>query len=84
MLTPSTDIYAFAIVCIEVLSMGELPWGCIPDDEIRQNVLGTTFSLILVHFIRQKKMCRHGQAAYDTRRIHVPAPSRSHLRLLAS
>lgn len=42
MLTPSTDIYAFAIVCIEVLTMGELPWGCIPDDEIRQNVLGMT------------------------------------------
>ncbi len=43
MLTPSTDIYAFAIVCTEVLSMGELPWGCIPDDEIRQNVLGMPF-----------------------------------------
>jgi abelson tyrosine-protein kinase 1 len=40
MLTPATDIYAYAIVCIEVLSMGELPWGCVPDDEIRHNVLG--------------------------------------------
>ena len=40
MLTPATDIYAYAIVCVEVLSMGELPWGCAADDEIRHNVLG--------------------------------------------
>lgn len=42
MLTPATDIYAYSIVCIEVLTMGELPWGCISDDEIRHNVLGKT------------------------------------------
>jgi len=40
MLTPGTDVFAYAIVCIEVLTMGELPWGCISDDEIRYNVLG--------------------------------------------
>lgn len=43
MLTSATDIYAYAIVCIEVFSMGELPWGCALDDEIRHNVLGNIF-----------------------------------------
>ncbi|KAF8968828.1 hypothetical protein BDZ97DRAFT_1654578 [Flammula alnicola] len=39
MLTPATDVYAFAIVCIEVLTMGDLPWGQDTDDAIRINVL---------------------------------------------
>ncbi|KDR78325.1 hypothetical protein GALMADRAFT_245445 [Galerina marginata CBS 339.88] len=38
-LTPATDIYAFAIVCIEVLTMGDLPWAHDDDDEVRHNVL---------------------------------------------
>ena len=46
MLTPGTDIYAYAIVCIEVLSMGELPWGCVSDDEIRHKVLGIFFVFV--------------------------------------
>ncbi|KAF9529086.1 hypothetical protein CPB83DRAFT_812894 [Crepidotus variabilis] len=39
MLTPFTDIYAYGIVCIEILTMGEIPWGVAPDDDIRHNVL---------------------------------------------
>ncbi|KAF5329648.1 hypothetical protein D9619_008927 [Psilocybe cf. subviscida] len=39
MLTHWTDIFAFAIVCIEVLSMGELPWGTMNDDDVRSALL---------------------------------------------
>ncbi|KAF8900160.1 hypothetical protein CPB84DRAFT_1847410 [Gymnopilus junonius] len=38
-LTPATDIYAYAIVCIEVLTMGNLPWAHDDDDEVRHNIL---------------------------------------------
>ncbi|CAA7262077.1 unnamed protein product [Cyclocybe aegerita] len=39
-LTSPIDIFAYAIVCIEVLTMGELPWGhMITDEEVRHNVL---------------------------------------------
>ena len=39
-LTPATDVYAYSIVCIEVLTMGDIPWGQKNDDDIRFNVLG--------------------------------------------
>jgi hypothetical protein len=55
MLTPATDIYAYSIVCIEVLSMGELPWGCAPDDEIRHNVFGN--SLFFFSLMRSDQVC---------------------------
>ncbi|KIM41815.1 hypothetical protein M413DRAFT_138529 [Hebeloma cylindrosporum] len=38
-LTAATDIYAYAIVCIEVLTMGRLPWTHEDDDGVRYNVL---------------------------------------------
>ena len=38
-LTQATDVYAFAILCIEVLGMGQVPW-CLDDDEsVRHFVL---------------------------------------------
>ena len=38
-LTQATDVYAFAILCIEVLAMGQAPW-CLDDDEsVRHFVL---------------------------------------------
>ena len=38
-LTQATDVYAFAILCIEVLAMGQVPW-CLDDDEsVRHFVL---------------------------------------------
>ncbi|KAF9481618.1 hypothetical protein BDN70DRAFT_876101 [Pholiota conissans] len=38
-LTPATDAYAYAIVAIEVLTMGDIPWGQETDDAVRINVL---------------------------------------------
>ena len=41
-LTQATDVYAFAILCIEVLAMGEVPW-CLDDDEsVRHFVLSNS------------------------------------------
>ena len=38
-LTQATDVYAFAILCTEVLAMGQVPW-CLHDDEsVRHFVL---------------------------------------------
>ena len=38
-LTQATDVYAYAILCIEVLAMGQVPW-CLDDDEsVRHFVL---------------------------------------------
>ncbi len=38
-LTRQTDIYAFAIVCVEVLTHGALPWPQMDDDTLRHVVL---------------------------------------------
>ncbi|KAI0030163.1 kinase-like domain-containing protein, partial [Vararia minispora EC-137] len=38
-LTAATDVYAFAITCLEILSKGNLPWNLMDDHTIRQFVL---------------------------------------------
>jgi serine/threonine protein kinase len=39
MLTPEMDVYAFAICCAEILTMGALPWPFVDDDTVRHIVL---------------------------------------------
>ncbi|KAH9014502.1 hypothetical protein EDB85DRAFT_1876352 [Lactarius pseudohatsudake] len=38
-LTPAMDVYAFAICCVEILTMGALPWPLMDDDAVRRFVL---------------------------------------------
>ena len=38
--TQEMDIYAFSICCVEILTMGALPWPLMDDDAIRHLVLG--------------------------------------------
>lgn len=37
-LTPEVDIYAFAMCCTEILSMGRVPWGLVDDTAVRHYV----------------------------------------------
>ncbi|KIK64037.1 hypothetical protein GYMLUDRAFT_241258 [Collybiopsis luxurians FD-317 M1] len=34
-----TDVYAFSITCVEIVTMGSLPWPLLPDDVVRKTVL---------------------------------------------
>ncbi|KAI9457475.1 hypothetical protein BJY52DRAFT_1223837 [Lactarius psammicola] len=38
-LTPEMDVYAFAICCVEILTMGALPWPLMDDEAVRRFVL---------------------------------------------
>ena len=38
-MSPEVDVYAFAIVCIEILTNGDLPWSMLDDQVIQQLVL---------------------------------------------
>ncbi|KAJ7731571.1 hypothetical protein DFH07DRAFT_755579 [Mycena maculata] len=38
-LTPEMDVYSYAICCIEILSMGRLPWPLMSDEAVRTFVL---------------------------------------------
>ncbi|KAJ7249923.1 hypothetical protein C8J57DRAFT_685725 [Mycena rebaudengoi] len=38
-LTPEMDVYSYAICCIEMLSMGRLPWPLMSDEAVRNFVL---------------------------------------------
>ena len=41
-MTKETDVYAFAIACVEIVNLGKLPWGIMLEDEaVRQLVLST-------------------------------------------
>jgi len=40
-LTSEMDVYAFALCCVEVLTMGALPWPLMDDNAVRHFVLGT-------------------------------------------
>lgn len=45
--TTEMDIYAFAISCIEILMMGRLPWPYMNDEDVRHQVLSSSFPLLL-------------------------------------
>jgi abelson tyrosine-protein kinase 1 len=47
-LTPQMDVYSYAILCIEILGMGRLPWPLMSDENVRHFVLSMT-SLCLYH-----------------------------------
>jgi serine/threonine protein kinase len=38
-MTPEVDVYAFAIVCVEILTNGDLPWAMLDDQAVQQIVL---------------------------------------------
>ncbi|EAU87796.2 TKL/TKL-ccin protein kinase [Coprinopsis cinerea okayama7 len=38
-LTPAIDVYAYAITCIEILSMGDIPWGSAEDSSLAYRVV---------------------------------------------
>ena len=48
MLTTEMDVYAFAISCIEILSMGRMPWPLMDDESVRHLVLSMSFPLSCV------------------------------------
>ncbi|THU93427.1 kinase-like protein [Dendrothele bispora CBS 962.96] len=39
LLTKENDVYAFGITCVEILTMGSLPWPMIPDNLVRERVI---------------------------------------------
>ena len=50
-MTKETDVYAFAIACVEIVNLGKLPWGIMLEDEaIRQRVLSTSSSALITPF----------------------------------
>lgn len=38
--TKKADVYAFAMCCVEILTMGSIPWPGESDTLVRKNVLG--------------------------------------------
>ena len=42
-ITHESDVYAYAILCIEILSMGRLPWPLMDDDAVQHFVLSILF-----------------------------------------
>lgn len=40
LISKENDVYAFAITCVEIVTMGSLPWPMIADDVVKKRVLG--------------------------------------------
>ncbi|KAJ7347438.1 kinase-like domain-containing protein [Mycena albidolilacea] len=45
-LTSEMDVYSYAICCVEILSMGRLPWPLMSDEAVRNFVLSMYFFLV--------------------------------------
>jgi serine/threonine protein kinase len=43
-LTTEMDVYSFAITCVEILSMGRMPWPLMDDDTVRHFVTSSSLS----------------------------------------
>lgn len=46
-LTHKVDVYAYAITCVEVLNMGQMPWSLTDDNAVQFIVLSTSFQSAL-------------------------------------
>lgn len=42
-MTPAVDVWAFAITCSEILTMGRVPWPLMDDVAVRYFVLSSLF-----------------------------------------
>ena len=49
-LTAAMDVYAFAICCIEILSMGRMPWPLLDDEIVRHLVLSASLLPLTLFF----------------------------------
>ena len=49
-LTAAMDVYAFAICCIEILSMGRMPWPLLDDEVVRHLVLSASLLPLTLFF----------------------------------
>jgi Protein tyrosine kinase. len=44
------DVYAYAITCVEVLTMGRMPWPLMDDEAVRHFVLSSVFFVLFCFF----------------------------------
>jgi abelson tyrosine-protein kinase 1 len=57
-LTNEVDIYAFAICCVEILTMGGLPWPRVDDQAVRRFVLReSSLNLALLLLLSHRMAC---------------------------
>lgn len=47
-LTAEMDVYSYAICCVEILSMGRLPWPLMTDEAVRNFVLSMWSSILSI------------------------------------
>lgn len=47
LISKESDVYAFAITSVEIVTMGSLPWPMKPDDVVKTIVLGKTIKFQL-------------------------------------
>lgn len=56
-LTRQVDVYAFAMVCVEILTKGALPWPMMDDEAVRRSVLRKS-ALFLKSYLSPMPSCR--------------------------
>lgn len=70
-ITEKTDVYAFAMTCVEILTKGKLPWHLLKDDDlVRQVVLGMSAS----HNSVSRTHVAHARALYVAKRVRPDLP----------
>jgi hypothetical protein len=50
-LTLAADVWAFAITCVEILTMGKVPWPFMDDDAVRHFVLSKFIYLKSIFYL---------------------------------
>ncbi len=82
------DVWAFSICCVEILSMGRMPWPLMDDNAVRHFVLrksclSYTIGLMLIHIQRiipaHQHLEIHGLIRLDCKTYYVPAGIRSQM-----
>jgi serine/threonine protein kinase len=75
-LAPEADVYAFAILCVEIMDRGSLPWPLVDDESVRHFVSGAPASPSRARFSHLHFARSRGQAAAlaEPARVWASAP----------
>lgn len=74
-LTPGVDVYAFGILCVEILNRGALPWPIADDEAVRRFVIGSSRLRAHAHALKLTTLYRGEYATQLTGDAHDTAPS---------
>lgn len=60
LMNKKTDVYAYAMCCVEILTMGSVPWPGLSDEFVKHSVLGKARVLLVYDHLTSNVLKSNG------------------------